>query len=169
MSILAPVLRQTVWDINKDQPVSEIMTMDKVMYSHGGGTGGQLIGELLGVFAGLGLMLAAIGIYGVISNVVAQRTHEIGIRVALGAGKRDVLRLVMGEGARLAALGLLLGGLGTAAVPRIVSSAMMGLSVSSWLVFLVSLALIAGVALGACYVPARRAMKVDPMMALRYE
>lgn len=169
VSTLASALRQTVWDINRNQPVSEIMTMDKVMYSHGGGAGGQLIGELLGIFAGLGLTLAAVGIYGVISYVVAQRAHEIGIRVALGAAKRDILRMVLGEGARLAALGLLLGGLGAAAVPRILSSALMGLSVSPWLVFFIALALIAGVALGACYVPARRAMKVDPMMALRYE
>ena len=169
VSRLAPALRQAVWEIDKNQPVSNVMTMEQIMYSQGGGAGSQIIGELLGIFAGLALMLAAVGIYGVISYLVLQRTHEIGIRVALGAAKRDVLRLVMGEGARLVAFGLLLGGLAAAAVPRILASALMGLSVSPWLVFLISLALIAGVVLGACYVPARRAMKVDPTVALRYE
>ena len=169
VSTLSAALRQAVWDINKDQPVSEIMPMDKVMYSHGGGASGQLIGELLGVFAGLALMLAAIGIYGVVAYVVAQRTHELGIRLALGAGKWEIVRLVMSEGARLAAFGLLFGGLGAAAVPRVLSSALMGIPVSSWVIFLISFALIAGVALAACYVPARRAARVDPMAALRYE
>jgi predicted permease len=169
VSTLAPALRQAVWDIDKDQPVSGVMTMEEVMYSQGGGAGSRIIGELLGIFAGLALILATVGIYGVISYLVLQRTDEIGIRVALGAAKRDILRLVMGEGARLAVLGLVLGGLGAAAVPSVLASALMGLSVSPWLVIITALALIAGVALGACYLPARRAARVDPMVALRCE
>lgn len=169
VSTLAPALRQAVWDIDKDQPVSNVMTMEQVMYSQGGGAGSRLIGELLVIFAGLALMLATVGIYGVISYLVLQRTHEIGIRVALGAAKHDILRLVMGEGSRLAVFGLLFGILGAAAVPRVLASALMGLTVSPWLVFISALVLIAGVALGACYLPARRAARVDPIVALRYE
>jgi ABC-type antimicrobial peptide transport system permease subunit len=89
----------------------------------------------------------------VIAYLVAQRTHELGIRVALGAGKREILRLVMGEGARLAAFGLVLGGLGAAAVLRVLSSALMGIPVSSPVILLISFVLIAGVALGASYLP----------------
>jgi putative ABC transport system permease protein len=168
-SALAPALRQAVWEMDKDQPVSEIMSMDQVIYSHGGGAGTQLIGELLGIFAGLALTLAAVGIYGVVSYGVARRSHEIGIRVALGAGRRDILGLVLGEGARLAALGLGLGLLGAAALPRALASAFLGFTVAPVAVVTIALALIAGVALGACYIPARRAARVDPIVALRYE
>jgi len=139
------------------------------MYSQGGGAGSLIIGELLGIFAGLALVLATVGIYGVISYLVLQRTHEIGIRVALGAARHDILRLVLGEGARLAGFGLLLGVLGSLAVPRVLASAFQGFSVSPWLVFVTAVALIAFVALGACYIPARRASRVDPIMALRCE
>jgi putative ABC transport system permease protein len=169
ISTLAPVLRQAVWSIDKNQPISNLMTMEQVMYSQGGGAGSLIIGELLGVFAGLALVLATVGIYGVISYLVLQRTHEIGIRLALGAAKRDILCLVMGEGARLAVFGLLLGVVGAAAVPRVLASAFLGFSVSPWLVFITALALIAGAALGACYIPAQRAARVDPIVALRYE
>ena len=168
-SALAPALRQAVWDTNKDQPVSEIITMEQVMYSHGGGAGSQLIGELLGIFAALALMLATVGIYGVVSCAAAQRTHEIGIRMALGAAKRDILGLVLSEGARLAGLGLGLGLLGAAALPQVLASAFQGLTVAPVAVVAIALTLIAGVALGACYIPARRAARVDPVVALRYE
>jgi predicted permease len=169
VSTLAPALRQAVWDIDKDQPVSNVMTMEQVMYSQGGGAGSLIVGELLGIFAGLALVLATVGVYGVISYLVLQRTHEIGIRLALGAAKHDILRLVMGEGAKLAVFGLLLGVMGAAAVPRVLVRAFLGFSVSPWLVFITALALIAGAALGACYIPARRSARVDPIVALRYE
>ena len=168
-SALAPALRQAVWVVDKNQPVSNVMTMEQVMYSQGGGAGSLIIGELLGIFAGLALVLATVGIYGVISYLVLQRTHEIGIRVALGAARRDILRMVLGEGARLAVFGLFPGVLGAAAVPRVLASAFQGFSLSPWLVLVAALALIAIVALGACYVPARRASRVDPIVALRYE
>ncbi|HEV2114561.1 MAG TPA: ABC transporter permease [Terriglobales bacterium] len=169
VSTLAPALRQAVWDTDRNQPVSSVMTMEEVMYSQGGGAGSRIIEELLGIFAGVALILATVGIYGVISYLVLQRTHEIGIRVALGAAKRDILRLVMSEGARLAVLGLVFGGLGAAAVPNVLASAFRGFAVSPWLVFITALTVIAGVALGACYIPARRAARVDPIVALRYE
>jgi putative ABC transport system permease protein len=169
VSRLAPALRQVVWDIDRDQPVSNVITMEQVMYSQGGGAGSLIIGELLVIFAGLALTLATIGIYGVISYLVLQRTHEIGIRVALGAAKRDILRLVMGEGIRLVGFGLMLGFLGAAAVPRVLAIAFLGFSISPWLVFITALVLIAVVGLGTCYLPARRAARVEPIVALRYE
>ncbi|HSB75293.1 MAG TPA: FtsX-like permease family protein, partial [Terriglobales bacterium] len=169
VTVLAPALRQIVWDLDKQQPVSNIMTMEQVMYNQGGGAGSQLIGELLGIFAALGLMLASVGIYGLISYVVVQRTHEFGIRLALGAARGDIVGLVLGEGGRLAVFGLVIGGLGAAAVPRALASVFSGLAVGAWAAVLLALAVLAVVALSACYLPARRAMKVDPMVALRYE
>jgi putative ABC transport system permease protein len=168
-SALAPALRQAVWGVDKNQPVSNLMTMEQVMYNQGGGAGSLIIGELLGIFAGTALMLATVGIYGVISYLVLQRKHEIGIRVALGATRRDILYLVIGEGAKLAVVGICLGLVGAAAAPRMLASAFQGFSVSPWMVLITALALIAGIALGACYVPARRAARVHPIVALRYD
>lgn len=124
---------------------------------------------LLGIFAALALLLATVGIYGVLSQLVAQRTHEIGIRLALGAQHGDVLRLIVGEGIKLTATGIAIGIAGALALTRLLSSFLYGVSPSDPLTFLaVSMTLIV-VALAACYVPARRATKVDPMVALHYE
>ena len=124
---------------------------------------------LLGMFAGLALVLTAVGLYGVISYSVAQRTHEIGIRMALGGQPRDMLRLVVGQGLRLALLGV---GLGLAAAlffTRFVSSLLFGITPADPISYAGVILLLLGVVLLACYVPARRAMRVDPMVALRYE
>ncbi|HXJ93216.1 MAG TPA: FtsX-like permease family protein, partial [Terriglobia bacterium] len=124
---------------------------------------------LLGLFAGLALLLAAVGIYGVIAYSVAQRTHELGIRIALGAGRPDLLRMVLGEGLRIALVGVVVGLAGAWALSRFVSSLLYGVRPNDPLTFAAVPLVLILVALLACYIPARRATQVDPMVALRYE
>ena len=114
-------------------------------------------------------MLAAVGIYGMVSFAVSQRTHEVGIRVALGARREDVLKLVLGESMRPVLIGIVFGILAAAGAARVLVSLLFGLSTFDPLTFLGVSAILAAVALVAGYIPARRAMKVDPMVALRYE
>jgi len=124
---------------------------------------------LLGVFAALATMLASVGIYGVISYIASQRTHEIGIRMALGAKQRDVLQMMLSQAGRMALLGVGIGVLAAFGLMRLMSSVLFGVSAHDPITFSAVGLLLMLVALTACYVPARRASSVDPMVALRYE
>jgi predicted permease len=125
--------------------------------------------SLLGAFAALAMILASVGIYGVISYIVGQRTHEIGVRIALGAQKLDVLQLILGQGARLVLIGIVLGVVGALALTKVMASQLFMVSRTDPFTFIAVAAVLALVALTACYIPARRAAKIDPMVALRYE
>jgi predicted permease len=164
---MAAAVRKAVWEIDKDQPISNIKTMEEIL---AGSIARQRFSMLLlGVFAGLALLLAAVGIYGVMSYSVAQRTHEIGIRMALGAQTGAVLKLAVGYGLKLVVAGVLIGLVAAFALTRLMSTLLFGVTPTDPATFaLISLLLVAVAAI-ASYIPARRATKVDPLVALRYE
>jgi putative ABC transport system permease protein len=159
--------KAAIWAVNPVQPFYKIITMATLAAESLALRRVSML--LLTAFSSLALLLAAIGIYGVLSYAVAQRTHEIGIRAALGAQQRDVLRLVLGDGMRLALTGLGLGFAASLALTRLMVSLLYGVGAADPLTFAGVAALATGVALLACYLPARRAMRVDPIIALHYE
>jgi putative ABC transport system permease protein len=164
---LAGVVRNAVHEMDKDQSVADIQTLDKVVSASLAQP--RLNTLLLGAFAALALLLAAIGIYGVISYSVALRTREIGIRMALGAERVDVLKLVVKHGLILALTGATIGLIGALSLTRLMSTLLYGVQPSDPPTFLAVFMVLVGVALLSSYIPARRATKVDPMVALRYE
>jgi putative ABC transport system permease protein len=160
-------VRSELQAVDKDQPLFKISTMDELLAQSVAPRRLNML--LLGIFAGLALVLAAVGLYGVMSYSVTQRTREIGIRMALGAARGDVMKLVVGQGMLLTATGVAVGLVASLFLTRLMASLLYGVSATDPLTFtMISLALII-VALGASFVPARRATKVDPMVALRYE
>jgi ABC-type antimicrobial peptide transport system permease subunit len=153
--------------MNSEQVVYGEQTMDEIISDSISDRKFSMI--LLGAFAGLALVLSSVGIYGVISYLIGQRTHEIGVRMALGAQRGDVLKLVLGEGVKLALLGAAIGLAAAFGLTRLMASLLYGVSASDPLTFAAVAFVLIGVALLACYIPARRAMRVDPSIALRYE
>ncbi len=160
-------VRRAVEEIDPREVVYNVQTMDEVVSNSFAARRLSMI--LLGVFAALALVLACVGIYGVISYLVGQRTHEIGVRMALGAQRSDVLRLVIGHGARMALIGVAVGIGAALGLTRLMANQLFGVSAHDPLTFAGVALLLIVVAVAACYIPARRAMRVDPMIALRCE
>jgi putative ABC transport system permease protein len=165
--LLAGTVKTMIASVNHDVAVTAVRTMDDVLSMSIAEP--QVYALLLGVFAGLALALAAIGLYGVISYGVTQRTHEMGIRMALGAGRGDVLRLILRQGLTLAVAGVVIGLGCTLAVSQVLTHLVGSVQPRDPLTLIAVSALLMGVALAASYIPASRATRVDPVTALRHE
>jgi predicted permease len=160
-------IRDTSRKMNSEQVVYGEQTMDEIISDSISDRKFSMV--LLGTFAALALLLSSIGIYGVISYLIGKRTHEIGIRMALGAQRKDVLTLVLGEGMKLVLVGAAIGIAAALGLSRLMAGMLYGVSATDPLTFAAVPIVLLGVAMLACYIPARRAMRVDPMTALRYE
>jgi ABC-type antimicrobial peptide transport system permease subunit len=164
---LAPAVRRAVWAEDKDLPLEDAATMEQITAN--ATSDSRFISITLGVFALIALLLGATGIYGVISYSVAERTREIGVRMALGAQRPEVLRLILAHGMKLALIGVALGLIAAFGLTRLMKSLLFGVSATDPLTFATIAMSLVFVALLACWIPARRATKVDPMVALRWE
>ena len=161
------IARHEIARVDRDQPISDVRTMDERIGRSLSSRRFSMV--LLALFAGLALTLAAVGIYGIVAYSVTERTHEIGVRVALGAQRRDVMAMVVGQGMTMTIVGTAIGVAAAAALARLMSSLLFGVSAVDPATFVAIPLLLIAVALAACYVPARRAMRVDPLQTLRSE
>jgi putative ABC transport system permease protein len=164
---LAQTIRRAIMEVDKNQPILEAQTMEQIFY--GASAPPRLRTQLLTLFSLLALMLTVVGLYGVMTYAVSQRTHEIGVRIALGAPPGGIVRLILSESALLIGAGLLLGLAGAVAMTRVLSTLLYAIKPTDPATFLFVSSLMLAVGFLACYIPARRASKVDPMVALRYE
>jgi putative ABC transport system permease protein len=164
---LIPAVKKEIWRVDPDQPVTDIRTMDQLVSAEASGR--RFVLQLIGVFAAIALVLAAVGIYGVVSYGTRQRTHEIGIRMALGARGQQILWLVAGQNAKWLVIGITIGIASALALTRLLAAYLYAVRPTDPLTFVAVSLLLLAVALLAVYIPARRATKVDPMVALRYE
>jgi putative ABC transport system permease protein len=164
---LVPAVRSRVFDLDRDVLVLNVTTLDSMITD--ALKRPRFNVALIGAFAGLGLLLASIGLYAVVSYSVTQRTHEIGVRVAVGADQLDILKLIVGQGMALTVSGVAIGLAAAFALTRLMSGLLFGVGATDPITFAAISILLMLVSMLACYVPARRAMKVDPMVALRYE
>jgi putative ABC transport system permease protein len=166
-STAADAIRRAIWTVDPEVAIPGERTLKAVVSS---AEAARLYESFLSViFAAFAVLLAALGLYGVISYSVGQRTHELGIRMALGAQYRDIVRMVLGEGLLLASIGIAIGIAGALALTRFLRSLLFEIKPTDPATFIAAAILLTLVALAACYIPARRAMRVDPMIALRYE
>jgi ABC-type antimicrobial peptide transport system permease subunit len=160
-------VRQAVWSVDPDLPLSAVRTLDYYYRNSMARVSFMLV--MLSLAGGMALLLGAIGLYGVIRYSVSQRTHEIGIRMALGGQGEDILRLILGHGTKLTLIGVAIGVAAAFGLSRFLSSLLYGVKPTDPLTFLGVTIMLVLVTLLACYIPARRAMRVDPMVALKYE
>jgi putative ABC transport system permease protein len=160
-------IEQAIWKVNKNQAAANVETLEEIKTQSVAPA--RLRTMLLAIFGGIAVLLAAVGIYGVVSYSVAQRVHEMAIRLALGASPGGLLKLVVGKAMLMVLAGLALGWAAALALTRVLASLLYDTSPTDPVTWVAAGALLAAAALLACYVPARRAMRVDPMVALRYE
>ncbi len=164
---LASAISNAVHEVDREQPMVDVITMDDIVADSLSHQRFNML--LLSAFSGLALLLAAIGIYSVLAYSVRRRMREIGVRMALGAQRGDILRMILGQGTKLALIGTGIGIAVAFALTRLMASQLFGVTATDPVTFLSVAALIILVALSACYIPARRATKVDPVVALQYE
>ena len=166
-SALVGAVKHKVEAVDKETPVYDVRTMDEIVAASMAGR--EFNTALLGIFALLALAMALAGVYAVMSYAVSRQTHEFGIRMALGAGRGDVLKLVLSQGLIIAVIGAGVGLAGALGLTRFMASLLYGVKATDTVSFAAAAGVVVGVAILACYIPARRATKVDPLVALRYE
>jgi putative ABC transport system permease protein len=166
-SSLIPRVKKEIWRVDPDQPVTDIKTMDELVSTEAAAR--RFVLQLIGAFASIALVLAAVGIYGVVSYGTRQRTHEIGIRMALGARGQEIMWLVAGQNAKWLLIGITTGVASALALTRLLAAYLYAVQPTDPLTFVAVSLLLLAVAVLAVYIPARQATKVDPMVALRYE